>query len=183
MLVYLLFNCNFFCATLIFVMVFMLLNATYILVIFHNPSPVRTNTAEVGVVIQMGIQVIVIRWGMVQVWGAKEQTLGWWWRWGDGRGLYGANFRKRGGGRSTKKFYNLKKCWFENRIGRNHALQKFRITHLINAEILAKFSTTRNKIKWKEFILYSEVFILRFPCFDECDVVSESEKYNLSLTG
>ena len=39
MLVYLLFNCNFFCATLIFVMVFMLLIATYMLVIFHNPSP------------------------------------------------------------------------------------------------------------------------------------------------
>ena len=97
--------------------------------------------------VQMGIQVIVIRWGMVQVWGAKEQTLGWWWRWGDGRGLYGANFRERGGGRSTKKFYNLRKFRFENRVGRNHALQKFRITRLINAEILAKFSTTRNKNK------------------------------------
>ena len=28
-----------------------------------------------------------------------------------------------------------------------------------------------------------EFFILLFPYFDECDVVSESEKYNGSLTG
>ena len=24
-------------------------------------------------------------------------------------------------------------------------------------------------------------FVFRFPCIDECDVVSESEKYNVSL--
>ena len=165
MLVYLLFNCNFFCATLIFVMVFMLFIATYMLVICHNPSPRQNqygggwggdsdgdsdNSDQVG----DGSGV-----------GAKEQTLGWWWRWGDGRGLYGANFKKRGGGRSTKIFYNLRKFRFEIRVGRNHALQKFRITHLINAEILAKFSTTRNKIKWKEFILYSEFFYSSFSLF------------------
>ena len=36
---------------------------------------------------------------------------------------------------------------FRNGLGRTLALQSFRITHLTNAEILAKFCTTRSKKK------------------------------------
>ena len=49
----------------------------------------------------------------------------------------------------TNFFCNLSLGFrFENEIGRTLALQSFRITHLINAEILANL--VRNKIKWKK---------------------------------
>ena len=47
---------------------------------------------------------------------------------------------------------------FRNGLDRTLALQSFRITHLIDAEVFAKFCTTREtKIKWKKvhFIVIS----------------------------
>ena len=63
------------------------------------------------------------------------------------KGCKGANSR---GGSSTEFFLQFE-FRFRNGLGRILALQSFRITHLINAEVLAKFCTTREtKIKWKK---------------------------------
>ena len=59
--------------------------------------------------------------------------------------LMGAKGQTLGGGgvSSTESFCNLSLVLKRMRPGRKLALQSFRITHLINAEILAKFCTTR----------------------------------------
>ena len=50
---------------------------------------------------------------------------------------------------------------FRNGLSRTIALQSYRITYLINAEILAKFCTMREtKIKWKKIH-----FNVRFPTY------------------
>ena len=52
----------------------------------------------------------------------------------------------RGGGELNKIFLQIE-FRFRNGLGLTLALQSFRITHLINAEILAKICMTRNKNK------------------------------------
>ena len=64
--------------------------------------------------------------------GAKKQTL---------LGLKGTTLG--GGGGELNGIFLQFEFMFWNGLGRTLALQSFCITHLINAEILAKFCTTR----------------------------------------
>ena len=62
-----------------------------------------------------------------------------------GGGCLGGGGFRWGGGRNGDRVLK----WI--RPGRTLALQSFRITHLINAEIFAKFCRTREtKLKWKQ---------------------------------
>ena len=78
-----------------------------------------------------------------------------------GEGSKGANVRvfegeqkgKRYGGRELNGIFLQIEFRFRNGLGSTIALQSFRITHLINAEILPKLCTTREKIKWKKSYL------------------------------
>ena len=75
--------------------------------------------------------------------GAKGQTLG---------GLKGIKGTNIGGGRAQRKLFAISlKVLKWIRPGHTLALQSFRIIHLINAEILAKFCTMHEtKINWKK---------------------------------
>ena len=66
---------------------------------------------------------------------------------GAGKGKRAERANIRLGERLTEPFCNLNKFRFKNRVGRILVLQIFCIIHLINAEILAKFCTKRNKNK------------------------------------
>ena len=77
-----------------------------------------------------------VQWGR----GAKGQTLG---------GLKGSNGQTLGG--ELNGIFLQFEFSFRNALSRTVALQSFSINHLINAEILAKFCTTREtKTKWKK---------------------------------
>ena len=74
--------------------------------------------------------------------GAKGQTLG---------GLKGSKRAKVGGGGELNGMFLQIEFRLRNGLGRTTDMQSFRITHLINAEILANISTTREtKKKWKK---------------------------------
>ena len=88
-------------------------------------------------------------WGQTLGSGGKR---GMWFRWGaGGGGRLGCCFRlgrrraKGHGGRELNGFFLQIEFRFTNGLGRTLALQNFRITHLIHAEILAKVCTTGNK--------------------------------------
>ena len=71
-----------------------------------------------------------------------------------GRGLMGGGVLSVGGGGEINGIYLQIEFRFRNGLGRTVALQSFGITCLINAEIFANFSTTREAtIKWKKSIL------------------------------
>ena len=97
-----------------------------------------------GGVVFRGAQWGGFRWGC-SVGGA--------WLMGGGlKGSKGANVR--GGGGELNGIFLQFELRFRNRLGRTLAVQSFRITHLINAEILAKFCMTRetkNKVKKNPF--------------------------------
>ena len=61
-------------------------------------------------------------------------------------GSKGAIFGGGGGGELNRIFLQIE-FRFRNGLGRALSSQNFRITHLINAEILAKVCTTRNENK------------------------------------
>ena len=79
--------------------------------------------------------------------------------WGEGN--KGANVRefegeqkgKRYGGRELNGIFLQIEFRYRNGLGSTIALQNFRITHLINAEILAKLCTTREKNKVEKILL------------------------------
>ena len=71
-----------------------------------------------------------------------------------GRGLMGGGVLSVGGGGEINGIFLQIEFRFRNGLGRTVALQSFGITCLINAEIFANFSTTRETtIKWKKSIL------------------------------
>ena len=75
---------------------------------------------------------------------------------GSGGGGFRWGWVNSGGGgvdkSSTESFCSLSLGFKWIRPGRTLALQSFRVTQLISAEILAKFCTTQEtKIKWQKF--------------------------------